>query len=435
MLISKNEVINKLPASQIVDHILVTGIKSGANFIHIEPTIDAIEIKFRLNGSLIKSAEISKKRLKSITEKIKSLANISIDHSDVLSSGRFKYKSSAGIYDIRVYLLPTINGEKLTLQIHNDLANIKSLQELGFWGDAIDIINETIEQKNGLILVTGPNDSGKSSTIISLINGLSNKGLNISTLEDPVEYKIPGTSQIQINQKTNLTFANGISILLKQDVDIIMVSELVETDAINKTLDIAAHKKLIISSMHTDSSAATITKLLDYGASPSALAYNLKIIINQRLVKRLCPDCKKNVVPTKEILDQVNQVFALNKSVNINYVHDLELNFHSSKNKVTKAKDLMTSENKLKKVWIANPKGCDNCMNSGYKGRIVVYEILKNTANIKNLIVAKSNTANIYKQAFRDGMINYLVDCLLKSLAGETSIDEAIRLAKDGHLA
>jgi type II secretory ATPase GspE/PulE/Tfp pilus assembly ATPase PilB-like protein len=438
MVMKLKDSINKLPINQILATIIETGLANDANYVHIEPMNDVIRVNHRISGSLQYDSEISKKRFKNLSDKIKKLSNIQTGYIDLISTGSFKYIFQDQIYSVKVYILPTINGEKITFKIQNESPISTTLEGLGFWGQGLETIRQAMNLKSGLILVTGPNDSGKSKTIATILTSIENQAISIGTLEDPVEYKIPRANQTQINHRTNLNFVNGIKILLKQDNDVIMLSELTDVLAISETLDSVMHKKLVISAMHSDSAVETISKLLDYGVSAPSLAYALKVIINQRLVKRLCSGCKQLVEIDKTTFDKINKLFGLNNPSNMRYLHNLEIEYQQSKlgnTKKVSAKMLSSSETKIKKIWVNKPSGCSKCNGSGYKGRIVVSEILKNSQEIERLIVTKSKDLLINKQAVKEGMINYLVDGLVKVLIGETTIDEVIHLTKLSYLA
>ena len=433
MVIKLKDSINKLPINQILTTIIEAGLVNEANYVHIEPMNDVVRVNHRISGNLQYDSEISKKRFKNLSDKIKKLANIQTGYIDLISSGSFKYIFQDQIYSVKVYILPTINGEKITFKIQNESPVSTTLQALGFWGQGLETIRQAMNLKSGLILVTGPNDSGKSKTIATILTSIENQAISIGTLEDPVEYKIPRANQTQINHRTNLNFVNGIKILLKQDNDVIMLSELTDVLTISETLDSVMHKKLVVSAMHSDSAVETINKLLDYGVSSSSLAYALKLIINQRLVRRLCPGCKQLVDLDKATSDKINKLFGLNNPSNMRYLHNLEVEYQKSKigdTKKVSAKMLSSSEIKIKKIWVNKTSGCSKCNGSGYHGRIAVSEILKNSQEIERLIVTKSKDLLINKQAVKEGMVNYLVDGLVKVLVGETTIDEVIHLTK-----
>jgi len=436
MAIYTKDGVGKLPANQILSTVIEKGLEADANFIHLEPMNDLVRVKYRVAGSLVSGPEIPKKRLKSLIDKIKSLANIQTGNLDLISGGKFKYSFNGQGFSLRVYIMPTINGEKVTFKVQNDAPISDTVEQLGFWGSGLQTIEQAVNLKSGLILVTGPNDSGKSKTIATLLESINDHSLNVATLEDPVEFKISRANQTQINHKTNLNFKNGIKILSKQDNDIIMLSELSDSTTINEALDIVTHKKLVISSLNVSSAVETITRLLDYGISPASLAYALRIIINQRLIKRLCPDCKQYVILDKATSNKINELFGLNNPTNMRYIHNLEVEYNQHKlaEKKVGSKLLSTTETKIKKIWVSSPKGCLSCSHTGFKGRIAVAEILKNSPEIERLIITKSKDLLINKQAVREGMVNYLIDGLLKVLIGETTIDEVISLTKSSYL-
>ena len=432
MVIKSKDGISRLPISQLLSLVIDEGLEADANFIHLEPINDAIKVKYRIAGSLVVGAEIPKKRFSNLSERIKKLANIQIGYVDLISGGKFKYSFNDQVFSIRVYIVPTINGEKITLKIQNEAPISNTLKELGFWGNSLETLSQAINLKSGLILITGPNDSGKSKTIATLLESVSDHSLNIATLEDPVEYKISRATQTQINYKTNLSFKNGVKVLLKQDNDIIMISELTDFDTINEALGIIAHKKLVVSSLNVSSATEAITRILDYGVDPSSLAHSLRIVVNQRLVRRLCPNCKQYVELDKNTSSKINGLYELNIPKHMQYIHNLELQYKGieSKDKKITAKDLSTTETRIKKVWTNKPDGCTKCLNTGFKGRIAITEIIKNSLEIERLIITKSKDILINRQAVKEGTINYLVDGLLKVLVGETSVDEIINLTK-----
>ena len=215
MVMKLKDSINKLPINQILTTIIETGLSNEANYVHIEPMNDVIRINHRISGSLEYDSEISKKRFKNLSDKIKKLANIQTGHIDLISTGNFKYMFNDQIYSVKVYILPTINGEKITFKIQNESPVSTTLEALGFWGTGLETIKQSMNLKSGLILVTGPNDSGKSKTIATILSSIENQGISIGTLEDPVEYKIPRANQTQINHRTNLNFVNGIKNFIK----------------------------------------------------------------------------------------------------------------------------------------------------------------------------------------------------------------------------
>lgn len=436
MVTKTRDGISKLPVNQLLETIIDDGLKSDANFIHLEPSTESIRIKYRVAGNLIQGYELSKKRYLSLCEKIKKLANIQIGYFDLISGGKFKYSTGNQNFSIRVYIVPTVNGEKITLKIQNDSPLSETLVELGFWGSALESLEQVIKLKSGLILVTGPNDSGKSKTIATLLESVNNKNLNIATLEDPVEYKITKATQSQINHKTNLSFANGVKVLLKQDNDIIMISELTDSETISSALNIVSHKKLVVSSLNVHSSVEAISRILDYGIDSNIFAHALRSIVNQRLVRKLCPNCKQCVPVDKNTEKKLNQIFGLDNPINMRYIHDLEIKYvkEIDPDRKINSRVLSTSESRVKKIWINNSSGCSECNNSGFKGRIAIIEVLKNSLGLEQLISIKSSDLLINKQALRDGMVNLLVDGLIKSLSGETTIDEIIGSTKNSYL-
>jgi type II secretory ATPase GspE/PulE/Tfp pilus assembly ATPase PilB-like protein len=310
------------------------------------------------------------------------------------------------------------------------------LSELGFWGTGLELINYALSLKNGLILVSGASDCGKSTTIASMLSSINQTEISIATLEDQIEYKIPGIAQTQINPKTNLNFINGLRILLKQDNDIIMLSELTDSMAISEALEAVSHRKLLISSLHASSASNAVVKLMNYQISKESLTYSLRIVINQRLVKKLCNDCKKLVTLDKTDSNRLREIFNISNKSNVSYIHELEKSYYkySEPDKKINSRSFASNTETIKKIWVNNPKGCKKCNHSGYNGRTLIYEVLKNSDVITNLIVAGCNDILINKEATKEGMINLLVDGLVKVLVGVTSLDEICKIAKTANL-
>jgi type II secretory ATPase GspE/PulE/Tfp pilus assembly ATPase PilB-like protein len=294
------------------------------------------------------------------------------------------------------------------------------LEELGFSGRSLDVIKNNLQRAQGMTLVTGPTGSGKSTTLYSVLSSLNKPGVNISTVEDPVEYRIPGVNQTQANEKTGMTFANGLRALLRQDPDIIMVGEIRDSE----TAEIAIHSALtghiVLSTLHTNSAGATLPRLLDMGAEPFLIASTVNTIVAQRLVRLVCPDCKEAYTPSPAELKIIGEEFDLPQALDFLKKSSTEAKAKSPKPKT-----------KSSKVILYRGKGCAKCSNTGYRGRVGLYEVLDVSTDLQKLIVSKASAEMVETEAVKEGMTTLKQDGLVKALQGQTSIEEVLRVTKE----
>lgn len=433
--INEADVAENSPIAQTVNLIIEYAVKAGASDIHIEPREDFVLVRYRVDGMLREANKLPKKVLSALVSRIKILANLKIDERRAPQDGRFKMQVGGQIYALRVSTLPTIDGEKVALRILNESAKPSSLEELGFWDGALNVINKAIIQPHGMILVTGPTGSGKSTTLFSVLSLLNKPTINISTVEDPVEYKVMGTNQIQVNPVAGMTFANGLRALLRQDPNVIMVGEIRDSETANLGVQAALTGHLVYSTLHTNNAATCLPRLLDMGIEPFLIASTVRVVIGQRLVRRLCPECREAITPDEAILKQLDEVFNTSNSATIKQYHQLEaqaledgIGKQSGKNQQT---DLSTTESKIIRLWRANQDGCENCNHSGYKGRIGIYEVLSNSSDIQKLIVSSATSEAIEGQARKEGMITMQTDGFIKALRGQTTIEEVLRVTTE----
>ena len=420
----------KMPASKIVDLLIEQAIESGANFIHVEPTNDDVLVRFRIHGVLKEIDRIPKNRYISVVERLKALANLNIKERYTPQDGRLKTIVGDDYYTLRVSVLPTINGEKVAINLQKDSSTAPSLSELGAWGPTLDSINQAMNVKKGVILVTGPTDSGKSTSVFSMLSNLTSPEIGIATIEDPVEYHIKNATQTQVNQKSNLTFLSGLRAILKHDANVIMVSELRDSETAELVFDTALHGRLIITSVYSDNAASAISQLRNAGTNQSLIAHGLKLVTSQRLVRRLCQDCMEPYEPDKLTLIKIEDLFLGGNAVNIKRLHKLKSIYLTDQDFSTtklSPKNMSTTEDKIKRLWRPHSGGCDNCNQTGYKGRVGLFEALNISPAIQKLIVSLASGKVINQQALKEGMITIQTDGLIKALAGVTSLDEILK--------
>ena len=420
------------PVAQSVNLILEYAIKQGASDVHIEPREDMVVIRYRVDGILREANKLPRKILNSLISRIKILSNMKIDEHRAPQDGRFKVEVGGLVYALRVSTLPILDGEKVVIRILNESSKAAEFNELGFWGKALEQLNEAIVQPHGMILVTGPTGSGKSTTLFSVLSKLNTPNVNISTIEDPVEYHIVGANQTQVNPTAGMTFTNGLRALLRQDPNIIMVGEIRDRETADLAIQAALTGHLVFSTLHTNNAATCLPRLLDMGVEPFLIASTVRIVIAQRLVRKLCSNCSIAINPDENTLKRLYEDFGIEKDLTIKKLNELEEmaqkdNVNPSSTKVEKG--LSTNTNSITRIFKAKEEGCEVCNNTGYKGRIGIYEVLPSTEGLQHMIISNNTSEDIEKNAIQnDNMITMKIDGLIKSLRGQTTIEEVIRV-------
>lgn len=427
--VSEADVAENSPIAQTVNLLLEYAIRSQASDIHIEPRENFVQIRYRIDGVLKEVNQLPRNVLGALISRIKILSNLKIDERRVPQDGRFKIKIAGKQYALRVSTLPIADGEKVVMRILDESNQAVTLQQLGYWGHSLNVVSEAMTEPNGMILVTGPTGSGKSTSLFSILTMLNKPDVNISTVEDPVEYKIPGVNQTQTNVKAGMTFANGLRALLRQDPNIIMVGEIRDGETANLGVQAALTGHLVFSTLHTNNAATSLPRLLDMGIEPFLIASTVKAVVGQRLVRRLCMVCRQQYVPSPEEIAAVTKLFNLRGSQTFAYIHDLEL--QAMQQQVGGDTPAGTTEQTIVSMWHANPDGCDECSHTGYKGRIGIYEVLGVSIPIQKMITANATSEQIQEQAIADGMTTMQTDGLVKVLRGNTTLEEVLRVTRE----
>ena len=427
--VSDAEIAEDSPIAQTVNLLLEYAIKSDASDIHIEPREEFVQIRYRIDGVLKEVNRLPKNVLNALVSRIKILSNLKIDERRVPQDGRFKIRVGGKQYALRVSTLPIADGEKVVMRILDESNRSITLDELGYWGHSIATMNEAITQPNGMILVTGPTGSGKSTSLFSVLSMLNTPDVNISTIEDPVEYKIPGVNQTQTNSKAGMTFANGLRALLRQDPNIIMVGEIRDGETANLGVQAALTGHLVFSTLHTNNAATALPRLLDMEIEPFLIASTVKAIVGQRPVRRLARQSRISYNPSSEEIDAVLALFGLKKGESFAHIHELEKQAAAAG--IGGDAPLSTDEDGIKTLWKANEEDNDDGAHSGYKGRVGIYEVLGNTLAVQKLIMAGATSNEIQTQAIEDGMMTMQLDGVIKALRGETTIEEVLRVTRE----
>ncbi len=427
--VTEADVAEDSPIAQTVNLLLEYAIRSSASDIHIEPREDFVQIRYRIDGVLKEVNRLPRNVLGALVSRIKILSNLKIDERRVPQDGRFKINVGGKQYALRVSTLPIADGEKIVMRILDESNQAVTLQQLGYWGRSLSVIEVALTEPNGMVLVTGPTGSGKSTSLFSVLTRLNTPDVNISTIEDPVEYKIPGVNQTQTNAKAGMTFASGLRALLRQDPNIIMVGEVRDGETANLAVQAALTGHLVFSTLHTNNAATCLPRLLDMGIEPFLIASTVKAVVGQRLVRRLCMNCRQSYEPSEDEKQAIVHLFYLKDGQNFKRVHDLEQ--QAAEQKVGGETPLGTTEETIKTLWKASPDGCEECNHTGYKGRIGIYEVLGNSVPMQKLIVANATSNQIQDLAIDEGMTTMQTDGLVKAIRGNTTVEEVLRVTKE----
>ncbi|KKQ05794.1 MAG: Type II secretion system protein E, partial [Candidatus Moranbacteria bacterium GW2011_GWF1_36_4] len=407
-----------LPVIRVVDTLLKHAILQSASDIHIEPDEKEVIVRYRIDGILHDAMVLPKQVLPGIVARIKVLSNLKLDEHRLPQDGRFKIIKDEYKISFRVSILPVFDGEKIVMRLLDESSKGLTLEKMGLQGRPLEIIHREIKKPNGMILVTGPTGSGKTTTLYTIMDIINTPGVNISTVEDPVEYRMPRVNQTQVNPKIGLTFAACLRALLRQDPDIIMVGEIRD----NETMEIALHAAmtghLVLSTLHTNSAAGALPRLLDMGAEHFLVASTVNVIIAQRLVRKLCPECKQEYKMDKKEVKTLEDNFDI-KTV-LEYLKVCE-----------QTKGFVKKDDNWEDIRFYKAKGCDQCGNEGFHGRVGIYEVLDIDPDIEKLITQSASTETIEKKAMENGMSTMIEDGLSKAVQGLTTIEEIMRVTKE----
>jgi type IV pilus assembly protein PilB len=491
-------IISEAPIARAVNILIEYAVKSRASDIHIEPREDFVQVRYRVDGILRDTMTLPKALMSSVISRIKILANLRIDEHRIPQDGRIKLKIGGQNISIRVSTLPVIDGEKIVMRLLDESSRALTLEELGYKGQALIAIERALKKPHGMLLVTGPTGSGKSTTLYSVLSSLNTIGVNISTVEDPVEYRIQGINQTQVNTQVGMTFSSGLRALLRQDPDIIMVGEIRDSETAEMAVHAALTGHIVLSTLHTNNAAGCLPRLLDMEIEPFLIASTVNAVIGQRLVRRLCPHCVESYQPDEKVIAEIIENFGLRKefltgtkhagllptaAVSVEAVKSEEKEKPagmSGEKKIPVPSDLVTDRKSILEQIKDDPdmvnrsakeadeitlrnniflsekerveaekkngfefkpgtlnltlyrsKGCNKCDNSGYLGRMGIYEVLEVDEEIGKLIVGHATTEDLQNVAITNGMITMQQDGFLKCLEGITTVEEVLRVTRE----
>lgn len=405
----------EIPIIRVVDTLLEYAVIEKASDIHIEPQENAVSVRYRIDGVLHDAMTLPKAIQAALVARIKVLSNLKIDEHRLPQDGRYKIEKEGYKFSLRISTIPIFDGEKVVIRLLDESTKAMSFEQLGFFKSQIEMVERNIHKPHGMLLVTGPTGSGKSTSLYAILSILNTKQVNISTIEDPVEYRIVGANQMQTNTKIGLTFALGLRALLRQDPNVIMIGEIRDKETAEEAMHAAMTGHIVLSTLHTNSAAAAPPRIIDIGIEPYLIASTVNAIMAQRLVRVICKDCKVKIEVEEAMRGALAKEFAMEKLVDtINREGILE-------KKIKSFDDLEFFQG----------KGCDKCSNTGYKGRIGIHEILEITPEIQDLIVKRATSLDIQDQAEKQGMILMWQDGFIKATLGTTTIEEILRVTKE----
>jgi len=408
------KIAEELPIVRIVDTLVKHAILEGASDIHIEPQEKDVMVRYRVDGMLRQAMTLPRTALSGIIARIKVLSNLKLDEHRLPQDGRFKIENDEYKISFRVSILPVFDGEKVVMRLLDESSTGLTLEKMGLHGEALEAIQREIRKPNGMVLVTGPTGSGKTTTLYTIVDILNSPEVNISTVEDPVEYRMDNINQTQVQSKIGMTFAAGLRSLLRQDPDIIMVGEIRDKETLEIAIHAAMTGHLVLSTLHTNSAAGAIPRMVDMGVEPFLIASTTNIIVAQRLVRKLCGECRKSYKLNQK------EVETLAKSYDVDTIIETLYKMGGLK-----------SGTKWTEIELFKPGGCSQCGGSGYKGRGGIYEVFEITEDIEKLITQNATSDEMDRKARADGMVTMVEDGFFKVVQGVTSIEEVMRVTKE----
>jgi type IV pilus assembly protein PilB len=404
----------QIPVIRVVDTLLEYAVFEKASDIHIEPEEDKVVVRYRIDGILHEVMTLPKIVQSALVARIKVLANLKIDEHRLPQDGRFKIQKDEYNISLRVSTIPIFDGEKVVMRLLDESTKAMTLEQLGFQHSNLEKIKNNIKKPHGALLVTGPTGSGKSTTLYSVLSILNTRAVNISTIEDPVEYKMEGVNQMQVNPKIGLTFAVGLRALLRQDPNVIMIGEIRDSETAEEAIHAAMTGHIVLSTLHTNSAAGALPRLLDIGTEPYLIASTVNAVVAQRLVRIICPDCVASYKMDEQTLKTIS-IFDLEKVL-----------------KVMVREGVVSSKIKsFDELTFYKGVGCGKCAHTGYRGRLGIHEVLEVTPEVQQLIVKRASSQEIQDKAESQGMILMWEDGFIKASLGVTTIDEILRVSRE----
>lgn len=413
-----------------VTAIIERALARGATDIHIEPRVRNIVVRFRIDGWLQEVTKLPLAALDDIVQNLKNRSGLDSEQQAAPQSGSFNFDSDQIKTSIHVATMPTVNGEKIALRLTRQLAEPATLEALGFWGEALKRLEMGVAEPHGLVVAASLQRTGATMSLLGVVHLLNNPALNIATLEDPIEHQVAGVNQTQINSAAGITFNSGLQALLRQDPNVVMVSDLHEADTVHTSVQAALSGRLLLGGVHATDATHGVVHLLNMHVEPFLIATALKLAIGQRFVRRLCASCAQPYTPDEAAKKELRLILKNSGVTTVKALHELELSAIKHGFGIeTTTPEASTTERSVTRLYRANPEGCPHCNFSGFNGRQGICEVLNTSDHLKKLIAANAGTTNIRKLAIKEGMTPLALDGLVRALRGLTTLEEIAPLA------
>lgn len=409
--------------TELVASVLATGIRAHATSIHIEPRPDGVHIRHRIDGTLTEAQVLPLAVNPVLIAGLKILVHLPVNELETLpQQAATTVTVQEKPYKLRIATIPVEDGEKAVVQLNTLSGKAPTLGEIGYWGPNLKSITHAIAKSRGLILLAGPHDSGQAEGAYSLLSHLNSPDVSIATIEDPIVYRIPGATQTQVNARIGLNISTGLRTMLRQDANILMVSNLHDSESVKLATEGALSGRLIIAGLHANDATDALGYLLAAGVERYLVAHTLQAVVGQRVVRKLCENCKQIYTPTEPEMISILKTLGIRTALQLQHVHDLEQ--LALQEKLVVGASPTTNHASISSLYQAREDGCDQCSHTGYKGSVGLYEVLENTDVIQRLVIGGATVDTIKNQAAADGMPTMQVDGLVKVLLGMTSVDE-----------
>lgn len=415
-------------ASESVRYIIERAVRFEASDIHIEPRLDHVVVRFRIDGLLREVLKLPINALNPLLDYLKEVAGLDRSEHGMPQYGNWSVDVADQFYSLRLSILPTVDGEKVTMHVLPQTPKAPTLRELGLWGTSLYHLEKAMLEPHGVILTSGPVGSGKSMTLFSMLSAINSVHINIATIEDPVEYRIQGINQVQVNPGAGATMLSGFKAAIAQDANVIMLSHLEENELAHATLLAGTHGRLIISSLHSGSATATLKSLVNMGVEPFLVGSSVRVVIGQRLARRLCPQCRVVFTPSLKEVKELESTLSIKDNGGMRRLHELESEARNENVGGQHQALSTTARGSIQQLWKAQEGGCAYCEHTGYRGRVGIFEVLQQAAPIEKALTKGASLADLNSAAITSGMIPMQIDGLVKALRGLTSPAEVLRV-------
>lgn len=410
---------------QTVSMLIEHGVAHRASDIHLEPHERFVLVRYRIDGALKGIHKLPIAALPAVVAQIKSLAHLRTDDDSTPQEGQYAALVGDEQFEVQVTTLPVIGGEKVVLHLSRRLSQPPTLEALGFWGQTLQSVRDTLTHSHGLIVVAAPRRSGKTTTMHSMLHALNTPAVSIATVEDVIEYRLPGASQTRVRPHRGITFGQGLQAALNQDPNIVMISSLPDKATTSLAIQAAMNGHLLVAGVHGDSASSAITHIRTMSDEPYLLTTALRTVTSQRLVRQLCVHCRERYIPAREQVVEIERVFGITAAAAKRKVHELEQ--HAAHEGIDSNNRFNTTPSGITNLWRASDEGCEACNHTGYQGVVAIAEALHVSAAIQKAILDHAPANIIHSIALKEGFIPTGLDGLIKALRGQTTIAEVLR--------